>query len=226
MTVKERQKLERVVTPAGVARWPALSKPKNKYQSEELEYVVDVIIGSAESKSLRHKLDDATDEAFQSFKAKYAGKKDKKGKPIKVEKADSPYGLVFDDEGNETGDYFFKIRCNAQGKTKNGEVFNFKPALFDAKGKPLSKSVNIGGGTTLKASFEIVPYYVGSSGKAGVSLRLKAVQVLDLVQFGGGGNAKSFGFDEEEGYEFEGSEDDEDEEVFQDAETNDDDEDF
>ena len=35
---------------------------------------------------------------------------------------------------------------------------------------------------------------------AGVSMRLRAVQIIKLVE-GGGGNAKGFGFDETDGYE-------------------------
>ena len=35
---------------------------------------------------------------------------------------------------------------------------------------------------------------------AGVSMRLRAVQITNLVE-GGGGNAKGFGFDEVDGYQ-------------------------
>jgi hypothetical protein len=34
----------------------------------------------------------------------------------------------------------------------------------------------------------------------GMTLTLKAVQVLELVEFGGGGNASSFGFEDEDGF--------------------------
>ena len=56
----------------------------------------------------------------------------------------------------------------------------------------------IWGGTEAKVAYQIIPYFVGSIG-AGVSLRLKAVQILSLVT--GEGNASSFGFKEEQGFE-------------------------
>ena len=50
----------------------------------------------------------------------------------------------------------------------------------------------------LKVAFDPIPYYMASTNKAGVSLRLKAVQVIDLVT-GGEKTADAFGFSEEDG---------------------------
>jgi hypothetical protein len=72
--------------------------------------------------------------------------------------------------------------------------------LFDAKGKPLSKDIKIGGGSKMKVSYEILPYYTAIAG-AGISLRLKAVQVIDLVEYSSGGSGESYGFGKEDGYE-------------------------
>jgi len=51
-------------------------------------------------------------------------------------------------------------------------------------------------GTTGRVSFEACPFYQPAIG-AGITLRLKAVQILDLVE--SGGSANSFGFQEETG---------------------------
>ena len=77
----------------------------------------------------------------------------------------------------------------------------------------------------IKNTFEISGYFVASIG-AGVSLRLKAVQVLNLVE-GGSADAEFFGFTEEEGFSIEEDEagftnyEDEDEESITDDEPED-----
>jgi len=53
----------------------------------------------------------------------------------------------------------------------------------------------------MKVSAELIPYYTAMAG-AGVSLRLRAVQITKLVE-GGSGNAKGYGFGEEDGYKLE-----------------------
>ena len=90
-----------------------------------------------------------------------------------------------------------KFKCKAKVTTKSGESFDNKPAIFDAKGNPLT-NINIWGGTQMKVSAELIPYYTNMVG-AGVSLRLRAVQILKLVE--GGTDSSGFGFEKEDGYE-------------------------
>ena len=122
--------------------------------------------------------------------------KDKtKGEAIK--EAPKPYQNEVDDSGKETGNVVIKFKCKAKVTTKSGESFDNKPAIFDAKGNPLT-NVNIWGGTQMKVSAELIPYYTNMVG-AGVSLRLRAVQILKLVE--GGTDSSGFGFEKEDGYE-------------------------
>ena len=95
----------------------------------------------------------------------------------------------------------FRFKLKAKVTPKQGDPFEQRPAIFDAKGKPLQEA-KIGGGSKVKVAYELIPYYTAIAG-AGVSLRLKAVQVIDLVEFSGGASADAFGFGEEEGYEAE-----------------------
>ena len=89
------------------------------------------------------------------------------------------------------------FKLNAVGKnSKTGETWKNTVKLFDAKGKPTK--VKVGGGSRIRVSAEINPYYTPTIG-AGVSLRLKAVQIEELMQ---GGDATSYGFDEiEDGFD-------------------------
>jgi len=54
----------------------------------------------------------------------------------------------------------------------------------------------------VKVAFQLNPFYTAQIG-AGIGLRLKAVQVIDLIE-PQGGSASSYGFGEEDGYEFDG----------------------
>lgn len=73
----------------------------------------------------------------------------------------------------------------------------FQPVIFASDGKtkinPV-KAPEIGGGSTIRVMAELFPY------KTGVSLQMKQVQVIDLVEWGG-----TSAFDAEEG-SFDGSE--------------------
>jgi hypothetical protein len=82
--------------------------------------------------------------------------------------------------------------------SKTKEKFTQRPTLFDAKKNPINNGTVIWGGSKMKVAYQLVPYYVPAIG-AGVSARLKAVQVLKLVE--GKDTASSHLFKEEEGFE-------------------------
>lgn len=72
----------------------------------------------------------------------------------------------------------------------------YRPAVFDAKKKELSKDIIVGAGSELRIDATLFPY---TEGKGGVSLRLGPIQIATLSEGGeGAGN-----FDEMEGYEYE-----------------------
>ncbi len=68
--------------------------------------------------------------------------------------------------------------------------------MFDSSGKPLTDA-NVWSGSEMKVSAELVHWFTAMAG-AGVSLRLRAVQITKLVE-GGAGNAEGYGFDKVEG---------------------------
>ena len=85
----------------------------------------------------------------------------------------------------------------AKIETKDGRTIEQRPILFDAKMRPMNDRV--GGGSIVRVGFEPHLWFVPATG-VGLSLRLKAVQVLELRE-GGGRTATDFGFSEEEGFE-------------------------
>ena len=181
----EKKKAERFVSPKGIASYPHLTKPDTKFNPDG-EYKVSLIVaGDVASKAI-----DFLTEQHEAAVAK--AKKENAGKRVK----ESELPFIENDDGTVT----FKFKLKAKVTPKKGDPFEQKPALFDAKGKPLTGEPKVGGGSTIKVCYEVVPYYTAIAG-AGVSLRLKAVQIIELKEYSGGGNAESYGFCEEDGFE-------------------------
>lgn len=184
-----------IVTPAGRAVFPHLHAADTKFDKAGVYSTKLSLAPSGERDSLVKLLEVALAESLAE--AKKAAKNPAEAKKIK--QADLPWSEEMDTEGNETGNLVFNFKLKASGKTKEKVEFTQSPKLFDAKGNPLPQGTKIGGGSTLKVAFEINKFYTAAVG-AGVSLRLKAVQVLDLKTWEGG-NASTYGFGQEEGFE-------------------------
>ena len=184
------QKLPLLKTPAGIAVWPKLTKPDTKFNAEG-EYTVKLAIPSEEAQDLIAELDKAFAAAQETAKEKNPGKK--------IKEATKPYTIEEDDDGNETGNIVVSFKCKAQITDKHGNTRANSPKLFDSKNKEFPKDEEIWGGSTLRIAFNAIPYYTAMAG-AGISLRLKAVQVIELVSGAGGGTGASYGFGEEDGY--------------------------
>lgn len=182
-----KAKNPRYTTPAGIAQYPYLTKPDTKFNPDG-EYKISLEIPGAAAQDIVTFLDEQFAASVAKAKKENAGKKIKEG--------DVPYS-VDEDSGKVT----VRFKLKAKVTPKQGDPFEQRPAIFDAKGKPLMDA-KIGGGSKVKVAYELVPYYTAIAG-AGVSLRLKAVQVIDLVEFSGGASADAYGFGEEEGYEAE-----------------------
>ena len=182
-----KAKNPRYVTPAGTAQYPYLTKPDTKFNPDG-EYKLKLEIPGAAAQDIVTFLDEQHEAAQAKAKKENPGKKIKEGT--------CPYE-VDEDSGKVTVSFKLKAKVTP----KNGDPFEQRPAIFDAKGKPL-QDVNVGGGSKVKVAYEMVPYYTAIAG-AGISLRLKAVQVIDLKEYSGGASAEGYGFGEEDGYEAE-----------------------
>ena len=185
------QQNEKIVSPVGVSQYAWLTQPDTRFD-EIGHYKTNLILSGDAAQSLKSKIDAELEKSIALAKEKAKGKQ--------IKKADAPYSDELDDEGNATGSTIFKFKTKAQITTKDGKLIPNRVAIFDAKGKPMVDT-NVWSGSEMKVSAELIPYYTAMVG-AGVSLRLRAVQITKLVE-GGSGNAKGYGFNEEEGYEHE-----------------------
>jgi hypothetical protein len=184
-----KSKNPRFTSPAGIAQYPYLNKPDTKFNPDG-EYKVSIEIPGAAAQDIVTFLDEQFAAALALAKKdpKNAGKKIKEGTP--------PHSI-----NEDTGTVTVKFKLKAKVTPKNGEGWEQRPAIFDTKGKPMVDS-KIGGGSKIKVAYEVSPYYTAIAG-SGVTLRMKAVQVIDLKEFSGGADAGAYGFGEEEGYEAE-----------------------
>jgi len=187
------------VTPRGVAVYPHLTQPDTKFDSDGIYHIKvqqPLDVGSPLQDVLDAAVAQCVVDTKKDLNAKIAATSDKaekqkltkllaKAKPCE----NLPYAI---DE--EAGTITFSFKMNATGKKKDGTPFTRKPALFDAAGVPLSAEVKIGGGSVVRVSYELNPFFTALAG-CGVSLRLYAVQVIELKEFGG--NAEYFGFENE-----------------------------
>jgi ssDNA-binding protein len=197
------KKLER--SPKGVLVFPHLLKPDTKFNAKG-EYKTG--LRTTTGADLAAKIDALMIESMAEAKAdltkKIAEEKDKEKKAKlnaalkKLKVADLPYSY---DE--ESGTHKFNFKMTATGVSrKDNKEFTQQPVLFDAKLLPLPSDSRIGGGSEGYVSFEFNKFYTVLVG-AGVSLRLKGVQITKLVEFGA--DAAYYGF-EAEGEEGETSE--------------------
>lgn len=222
MAKKEKQKS--IVSPEGTFKWPRLGpKPDmgtKEHPKPDGEFNTKLVFSKEEAEELERLVGPAHKEAVKEgerkFNAKPAAKR--KGKPFVVNEFMHP---VYDEDDNETGEFEVSFKMKASGKTKEGERWTRTLPRFDAKGKPLSDKVMIYGGSKGRVSFFIDPYFIDGTNMAGISLRMAAVKVNDLVT-GGVREASAYGFEAEDGYEAEDSfDEDEDSDSVDEAEDED-----
>lgn len=205
MADNKKPQFEKGNTPVGIAVYPWLNRADTKHKAEGV-YKTNLILGAEETVDLRAKLDAAAQKAYDD--AVEALKKEPKKKPklLKLQ-ATTPFTGYKDqiDEatGDPTGNFDFGFKMNAKVTAKvgpkAGQTFDLKPVFFDAKGSAIKGKVPaIYGGSKLRVSFEIVPFYNASADCAGVTLRMSAIKIIELAA-GRGADAAQHGFGGDEG---------------------------
>lgn len=183
-----------LTTPKGVAVYPHLTKPDTKFKAEGVYHIkVKYESGDAGAEALAKEIDKGMQESLKAARIQVTESHGAE-KAKKVGLSDKPYSR---DEADNSLTFSFKM--NATGKSrKTGEAFTMKPVIFDKTGTPV-EGMKIGGGSIVRVSYEIVPFYKTAKVGAGVTLRLYAVQVVELHEYGA--NAASYGFSNEAGEE-------------------------
>lgn len=200
------EKAKQYTTPAGVAVYPHLHAPDTKYNAEG-EYKTNLRMPVAEAQALMDILEEAAKAEYDSQLARMKAVAEDTGESAKkrtgARKAFKelsgkepfvPFELCEDEAGELTGDVEFRFKLRASGTVKStGKTFTQKPYLYDSAGVLLKQSPKVFSGSVLKVAFTVNPFYTAQAG-AGVSLRMKAVQIKELVD-SSGPEAAALGFD-------------------------------
>ena len=196
-------KFTRLTSPIGVLRYPRLTEPDYKFDADGV-YSTRLILPEHKAAVLMERIDVGIKEKFEETVAEV--KADKGAAAAKkVKQADPPYSEVLDPEtGVETGDIEFRLKLKAIGRDKStGREWQNKVVIFDGHRQPIKGNVNIWGGSEAIIAFDMIPYHTDLVG-AGISLRLRAAQIVKLVN-GNDDDPDAYGFDDVEGsYEFDG----------------------
>lgn len=192
----------------GKSLWTKVFEPDTRFVPEG-EYSTQVIVPEAEVVDVCEQLDGIAQAKFNE-----AVKDNPKLKNVLSIR--SPFEPEFDDAGNETGNVVFKTKLKARIKSRTGETYSQSVSVVDAKKTPMDGSQMVGNGSTIKVAVEPVPYLMQSTKQVGVSLRLKAMQVVDLVEYGA---PSTDVFDEEDGFVSKAVAKDNSADVFDDGDT-------
>jgi hypothetical protein len=192
-------------TPRGVFVFPAITAPdygNASFPKPDGEFKVNLRLTEEEAEPLIKKLTPIYEQAEQEGKEAFDALPVANRKKLKNGfQMNDMYETEYDKESEEpTGNVIFKFKSKASGKNKKGETWTRKPGIFNAKGVSLKNPPQIWGGTEGKVSYTVSPYFIPGTGVAGISLRLEAVQILELVS-SGSKSASSFGFGQEDGYD-------------------------
>jgi len=152
-----------LTTPKGIAKWPYLTEPDIEFNPEGL-FHTKLSCKKTESLNIKKTIDDMI--ALEV-------KKQHDLNPDKAIKKSLPYT----EEGD---DIVFNFKMKASGVRKSDKkAFTQEPNIVNADLTPFDKSLKIWGDSILKITFE--PYAWNMSIGIGCTLRIKTVQVLELV---------------------------------------------
>ena len=191
-------------TPVGTAIYPHLLE-LDSYQLKEhgkKEYNTNLRLSpSPERDELQALVDSTAKQAYDDIVAELNEGDGKAKKLAKEFEIHTPYEYAVDDQGDDTDDIVFKFKCAAGGTDKQGNDWDKELPVFDSLGQPVKgdarKAMRLWGGSRISVAAQLIPFAAKGLKKAGVSLRLQAVQVIEAK--GGGDNADAFGFGVVEG---------------------------
>lgn len=187
---------ELIVSPKGEVTWCSLI-PEEDYNKTGKQFSCRLRWkkNDPEFKKFQKKLDTLAKRAYDFFQADEDIKVILK-KQMVLEK---PYTPEYDKEGEETGYFIVGSKNKTEYITKKGKLVTNTLTVLDAKKNKIDNTtVTPFRGSIVRFQAMAVPYFVAATKKAGISLRLLAVQVIEAVS--GGEQVDTDMFDEEEGY--------------------------
>lgn len=193
--MSDKPKYVAFTTPAGEAVNPWITKPDTLFNANG-EFKVDLSVPFEEAQSLIAQLEQTRNDFIQTLpiakqKALTAVPvcRDEYTRPKYPENSTKEERAAIRDawEGDLTGNVLFRIKMKAKVTTGEGETFTQQPVVVHADtGAAVEGAVF--GGSIIRVKGQIVPYTNSAAGTVGITLRMKAVQVIEQVSGGGDGS--------------------------------------
>lgn len=182
-----------IASPKGKALWCKYKEPDTKFNAKG-EYSTSLVCDPNDPavQAYINKLEELRDIAYNET-CETLGPAKAKG----VQKAEV-YAEEFDSNGNETGNIIFKYKLkDLADRIQRGN--DSEILVVDAKKNRLSKAEAplVGNGSEIRVVSYANPYFMASTKTVGISHIWSKMQIIDLVEFSGGGDD----FDEEDGFE-------------------------
>lgn len=177
---------EIIFTPEGIAKYPYLTKPDTQYNPEG-DFKVSIILEGQDAQDLKQKIDAALADHVANVQRE-------KGEEVSAAKP--PYSVMIDREtGKPSGEIRFNFKQKAvikytDKKTKQKKVISVQPPVVDSLNQTIPNTVNVGSGSRIRVKAAIKPYKTPLG--VGVSLRLLATQVRELIEYVPQGGATGF----------------------------------
>ena len=179
-------KVKAIVTPTGNALWAKVTEPQSNKFNPTPMFSMSVIFKPEEvtefKANMQTLLDNHYDEVFAELKPQ---------KQKSLVKADL-FREAEDKDGNLTGELELRTKQFAKDYKGNKQIM----PIVDSSGKDITEGCPlVGNGSRVRAKVFPKLYHMASTNTVGISFRLNAVQIIELVEYG---NASS-GFDAVDG---------------------------
>lgn len=179
-----------LTSPKGIAKWAKLNVPDTKFKVDG-EYSITLLLDPEDAATIEFvdSLRKANEVGLAA--AKKANSKKKFTQEVIKVKDDT------DKDGVPSGKLAVSFNCKAAGVRKDGTKWAFRPAVLDAKGKPVPSEVLVYGGSIVKVAYSI-RHTAMPTGSFYTTFNLKAVQVI-VLKSQSDRDASYYGFKDEEG---------------------------
>ena len=197
---------DKIGTPVLECEWPHIGEPQTggKYDGDYGRYTISLVLdpNDAGDAALIERIRKSEAQAKKVFE-EWAEVNDVEVlafRPLKL----APQTVGKGDDKKETGKLLLRLGQDAAKLNKKSGVVTETPVLVkDTKGNNVSVSVKktVSGGSRLRAAVAGSPYFV--SGIGGYSLKLMALQLVELVRFGQNVDLNEFFDDDVDGFTYE-----------------------
>lgn len=169
----------RVAIPEGIASWPSLDSPNTNFDDDGV-YCCDVVLDPDDPalKAFDRQLSEFGDKWWAQLIEEGAGVSDdtRFHLPIKAQK---------DKDKKPTGKMLVKAKMKAKLRLSEGEPsVDQRPLIVGPDARPMEPVPRIAGGSTVRVGADAKCTYMEGTDDFYVSLVLRSVQVIDLVEYG------------------------------------------